>query len=172
MGPLFRGSTQSIFKDKQLLNKLSLNKPLCERVNSSFLCGSAMTFLRTLPPSRDAAAHASDGGRREKLEKHSVRGREQVPHHRAEDVYTAPQHFGVFFLAEGRLVTSQVCHRLGGSILPSPPYPLYTSPVCRNHLHRHWASPPRGLKGFPLRLGGDGAARWEEPSPLLFIAPD
>lgn len=49
MGPLFRGSTQSIFKDKQLLNKLSLNKPLCERVNSSFLCGSAMTFLRDSP---------------------------------------------------------------------------------------------------------------------------
>lgn len=65
-------------KDKQLLNKLSLNKPLCEWVNSSSLCSFAITFLRDspfLPPSRDTAAYASGGGRRKELEKHSLQGR-------------------------------------------------------------------------------------------------
>lgn len=99
MGPLFRGSTQSIFKDKQLLNKLSLNKPLCERVNSSFLCGSAMTLLRTLPPSLPPGTqqpmHQTAGDvrnwkntQREGESRFLVTGRKTF--------YTAPQHFGVF----------------------------------------------------------------------------
>lgn len=123
----------------------------------------------SLPPSLYKAAHASDAGRREKMEKRSLRGREQVPHHLAEDCFTESQHFGqlLFVFSPSRLVTSQVCHWLSGLILSSPHYPLLRSPVCRNHLLGCWASPPRGLNGFPLRLKSDRAAQRDDPVILL-----